>query len=153
MPYINGRYYYNFMTMLGMFKRAVKMDIDKSDFSYLIDKLKIRGSRETIGDSQRGVYRTFCSSADYFDALLRDKNFIERARQEIREMETRRINSIGASIVKPKFKFDAEIAPTDDKDSDKSKTVKDVDDSDEIEDENMEKVSDKLLKDDGVYYY
>lgn len=153
MPYINGRLYYNFMTMLGMFKRAVKMDIDKSDFSYLIDKLKIRGSRETIGDSQRGVYRTFCSSADYFDALLRDKSFIERARQEIREMEIRRINSIGASIVKPEFKFDAEIAPTDDKDSDKSKTVKDVDDFDEIEDENMEKVSDKLLKDDGVYYY
>lgn len=130
----------------------VQVSID-CDFSYLIDKLKIRGGRETIGDSQRGVYRTFCSSADYFDALLRDKSFIERARQEIREMEMRRINSIGASIVKPEFKFDAEIAPTDDKGSDKSKTVKDVDDFDEIEDENMEKVSDKLLKDDGVYYY
>lgn len=150
MPYINGRLYYNFMTMLGMFKRAVNMDIDKSDFSYLIDKLKIRGSRETIGDSQRGVYRTFCSSADYFDALLRDKNFIERARQEIRDVETRRINSIGNSIVKPKSKSAIATAPSSDKDSDKTKKLRDFD---EIEDENMEKVSDKLLKDDGVYYY
>ena len=153
MPYINGRLYYNFMTMLGMFKRAVKMDIDKSDFSYLIDKLKIRGGRETIGDSQRGVYRTFCSSADYFDALLRDKNFIERARQEIREMETRRINSIGASIVKPKSKSVIATVPPDDKGPDKPENLRDSDDFDKIEDENMEKVSDKLLKDDGVYYY
>ena len=150
MPYINGRLYYNFMTMLGKFKRAVKMDIDKSDFSYLIDKLKIRGSRETIGDSQRGVYRTFCSSAEYFDALLRDKNFIERARQEIRDVEMRRINSIGASIVKPKSKSVITTVPSSDKDSDKTKNLRDFD---EIEDENMEKVSDKLLKDDGVYYY
>ena len=153
MPYINGRLYYNFMTMLGKFKRAVKMDIDKSDFSYLIDKLKIRGSRETIGGSQRGVYRTFCSSADYFDALLRDKNFIERARQEIREMETRRINSIGASIVKPKSKSVIATVPPDDKGPDKPENLRDSDDFDKIEDENMEKVSDKLLKDDGVYYY
>lgn len=150
MPYINGRLYYNFMTMLGMFKRAVNMDIDKSDFSYLIDKLKIRGSRETIGDSQRGVYRTFCSSADYFDALLRDKNFIERARQEIRDVEMRRINSIGNSIVKPKSKSAIATVSSSDKDSDKTKKLRDFD---EIEDENMEKVSDKLLKDDGVYYY
>ena len=150
MPYINGRLYYNFMTMLGMFKRAVNMDIDKSDFSYLIDKLKIRGSRETIGDSQRGVYRTFCSSADYFDALLRDKNFIERARQEIRDVEMRRINSIGNSIVKPKYKSAIATVSSSDKDSDKTKKLRDFD---EIEDENMEKVSDKLLKDDGVYYY
>lgn len=149
MPYINGRLYYNFMTMLGKFKRAVKMDIDKSDFSYLIDKLKIRGSRETIGDIQRGGYRTFCSDADYFDALLRDKNFIERARQEIRDVEMRRINSIGASIVKPKSKSVITTAPSSDKDSDKTKKLRDFD---EIEDENMEKVSDKLLKDDGVYY-
>ena len=153
MPYINGRLYYNFMTMLGKFKRAVKMDIDKSDFSYLIDKLKIRGSRETIGDSQRGVYRTFCSSAEYFDALLRDKNFIERARQEIRDVEMRRINSIGASIVKPKSKPVITTAPSDDKGSDKPENLRDAGDFDEIEDENMEKVSDKLLKDDGVYYY
>lgn len=153
MPYINGRLYYNFMTMLGKFKRAVKMDIDKSDFSYLIDKLKIRGGRETIGDSQRGVYRTFCSSADYFDALLRDKNFIEHARQEIRDMEMRRINSIGASIVKPKSKSVIATAPPDDKGSDKPENLRDTGDFDEIEDENMEKVSDKLLKDDGVYYY
>ena len=153
MPYINGRLYYNFMTMLGMFKRAVKMDIDKSDFSYLIDKLKIRGGRETIGDNQRGVYRTFCSRADYFDALLRDKNFIERARQEIREMERRRINSIGASIVKPKSKSVITTAPPDDKGPDKPENLRDTGDFDEIEDENMEKVSDKLLKDDGVYYY
>ena len=153
MPYINGRLYYNFMTMLGKFKRAVKMDIDKSDFSYLIDKLKIRGSRETIGDNQRGVYRTFCSRADYFDALLRDKNFIERARQEIREMETRRINSIGASIVKPKSKSVIATVPPDDKGPDKPENLRDSDDFDKIEDENMEKVSDKLLKDDGVYYY
>lgn len=150
MPYINGRLYYNFMTMLGMFKRAVNMDIDKSDFSYLIDKLKIRGSRETIGDSQRGVYRTFCSNADYFDALLRDKNFIERARQEIRDVEMRRINSIGNSIVKPKSKSAIATVPFSDKDPDKTKKLRDFD---EIEDENMEKVSDKLLKDDGVYYY
>lgn len=150
MPYINGRLYYNFMTMLGKFKRAVKMDIDKSDFSYLIDKLKIRGGRETIGDSQRGVYRTFCSSADYFDGLLSNKNFIERARQEIRDMEMRRINSIGASIVKPKSKSAIATVPSSDKDSDKTKKLRDFD---EIEDENMEKVSDKLLKDDGVYYY
>ena len=153
MPYINGRLYYNFMTMLGKFKRAVKMDIDKSDFSYLIDKLKIRGGRETIGDSQRGVYRTFCSSADYFDALLRDKSFIERARQEIREMETRRINSIGASIVKPKSKPVITTVPPDDKGPDKPENLRDAGVFDEIEDENMEKVSDKLLKDDGVYYY
>lgn len=150
MPYINGRLYYNFMTMLGKFKRAVKMDIDKSDFSYLIDKLKIRGGRETIGGSQRGVYRTFCSSADYFDALLRDKNFIERARQEIRDVEMRRINSIGASIVKPESKSVITTVPSSDKDSDKTKNLRDFD---EIEDENMDKVSDKLLKDDGVYYY
>lgn len=141
------------MTMLGMFKRAVKMDIDKSDFSYLIDKLKIRGSRETIGDSQRGVYRTFCSSADYFDALLRDKSFIERARQEIRDVETRRINSIGASIVKPKSKSAIATVPPDDKGPDKPEKLRGADDFDEIEDENMEKVSHKLLKDDGVYYY
>ena len=153
MPYINGRLYYNFVTMLGKFKRAVNMDIDKSDFSYLIDKLKIRGGRETIGDNQRGFYRTFCSSADYFDALLRDKSFIERARQEIREMEMRRINSIGASIVKPEFKFDVEDTSLDDKDSNKPEISRDADDFDEIEDENMKKVSDKLLKDDGVYYY
>lgn len=153
MPYINGRLYYNFMTMLGMFKRAAKMDIDKSDFSYLIDKLKIRGSRETIGDDQRGVYRTFCSSADYFDALLRDKSFIERARQEIREMEMRRINSIGASIVKPESKPVITTVPPDDKGPDKPENLRDAGDFDEIEDENMEKVSDKLLKDDGVYYY
>ena len=153
MPYINGRLYYNFMTMLGKFKRAVKMDIDKSDFSYLIDKLKIRGSRETIGDNQRGVYRTFCSSADYFDSLIRDKNFIERARQEIRDMEMRRINSIGASIVKPKSKSVIATALPDDKGSDKPENLRDAGDFDEIDDENMEKVSDKLLKDDGVYYY
>ena len=68
-------------------------------------------------------------------------------------METRRINSIGASIVKPKFKFDVEVTSPDDKDSNKPEISRTADDFDELEDENMEKVSDKLLKDDGVYYY